>query len=152
MVRKVWKYGFVQVGEVNFESAAYVARYCLKKVNGAMADEHYMNVDMDGVAQFVSPEYTTMSRRPGIGRDWYKKYKDDCYPRDEVPVANSGVFKKLPRYYDELFKAESPEIYEEIQATRKAFKEAHADDYTPQRLMDKYKVAKRKKEMLIRGL
>ena len=33
-LEKLWRYGYVQVGEVNFASAAYVGRYCLKKVTG----------------------------------------------------------------------------------------------------------------------
>lgn len=141
-LEKLWKYGFVDIGELNFASAAYVARYVLKKVTGPSADDHYMSCDFDGVITFIQPEYVTMSRRPGIGRDWYDKYKDDVFPADHVPVPGLGMQKKVPRYYEELFKDASPIELEEIKAIRKAFRDAHAEDYTPERLKDKYDVAR----------
>ena len=146
-----WPNGFVQIGEVNFESAAYVARYCLKKVTGVAADDHYMLIDEDGVATWVEPEYSTMSRRPGIGREFYERFKSDMFPSDEVPVPGVGVVKKVPRYYEELFAEEDKGLHEEVKALRKAFKEAHGEEYTPARLMSKYKVKKAQVELLRRG-
>ncbi len=40
-LESVWSHGFVDVGELNFASAAYVSRYCLKKVTGVAAVQHY---------------------------------------------------------------------------------------------------------------
>lgn len=40
-LEKLWTFGFSSVGDVNFESAAYVARYIMKKVTGEAATEHY---------------------------------------------------------------------------------------------------------------
>ena len=151
MLEDIWGYGFVDVGELNFESAAYVSRYCLKKVTGVRAAEHYMSIDLDGVASWVEREYVTMSRRPGIGRDWYEKYKDDVFPSDEVPVPGSGVFKKVPRYYEEIFKCEDPLSLEEIKEVRQKFREEHGDEYTPERLMAKYKVKKAQTQLLRRN-
>jgi hypothetical protein len=150
LLESIWKYGFVDVGELNFDSAAYVARYILKKVTGLRKDDHYLFVDEDGVANFLQEEYTTMSRRPGIGKAWFDRYKDDLFPSDEVPVAGRGVFKKMPRYYDELFAIEQPLAMEEIKAIRKKFKEEHKEDFTPQRLESKYKVKKDQIESLRR--
>jgi hypothetical protein len=150
MLEEIWGYGFVDVGELNFDSAAYVARYIMKKVTGERANDHYMQTDLDGVATFVEPEYVTMSRRPGIGKEWYEKYKGDVFPSDEVPVPGSGVFKKVPRYYEEIFKAEDPLSLEEIKAVRQKFKEEHAEEYSPQRLMAKYKCKKAQVDLLKR--
>ena len=83
-----------------------------------------------------------MSRRPGIGKDWFDRYQDDCFPSDEVPVPGRGVFKKVPRYYEELFKHKDAMTHEEIKAMRQRFREEHGDEYTPERLMQKYKVKK----------
>ena len=146
-LESVWKYGFVDVGELNFASAAYVARYCLKKVTGVKSDEHYMQIDLDGCATWVEHEFSLMSRKPGIGRDWYEKYKDDVFPSDEVPVLGHGVVKGVPRYYEEIFKEENPLSLEEIKRVRETFRREHADEYTPERLMDKYKVKKAKQEL-----
>ena len=148
----IWKYGFVDVGELNFDSAAYVARYVLKKVTGVAADDHYMLFDLDGCITFVTPEFTLMSRRPGIGRDWYDRYKDDVFPSDQVPVPGAGVFRGVPRYYEELFKITDPLSLQEIKKLRQEFLSAHADDYTPERLMDKYKVKKAQVSMLKRSV
>ena len=93
-----------------------------------------------------------MSRRPGIGRDWYEKYKDDVFPSDEVPVPGYGVFQKVPRYYEELFGVEDPEKLEEVKVVREEFMRAHGDDYTPERLRDRYKVKKAQVDMLKRSL
>ena len=127
----IWKYGFVDVAPLDFDSAAYVARYCLKKVTGAKADDHYMLYDLDGVITFVTPEFALMSRRPGIGRDWYDRYKSDLFPSDEVPVAGHGVLRGMPRYYDKLFELDDPLSLEEIKKVRQEFRKAHAEDYTP---------------------
>ena len=79
-LHELWPYGFSTVGELTFQSAAYCARYVLKKVNGVLSQDHYLRCDENGVAYWLQPEYTTMSRRPGIGRDWYEKYKEDVHP------------------------------------------------------------------------
>ena len=61
---ELWPFGFVTIGDVTFESAAYVARYIMKKVNGDLAESHYERVDWDtGEVYHLKPEYTTMSRR-----------------------------------------------------------------------------------------
>ena len=146
----IWKYGFVDVGEVNFESAAYVARYAMKKVNGLAADDHYIKVNANGEITWLQPEFSTMSRKPGIGKEWYEKFKGDLFPSDEVPMPGGGVVRGMPRYYEELFAMEDPLTLEEIKEVRQKFIEEHADDFTPGRLMDKYKVKKAQVEMLKR--
>ncbi len=172
MLERIWKNGFVDVGDLNFESAAYIARYALKKVTGARAHDHYMDYDMDGVIKWLAPEYITMSRghrceecrkkggrQPnclmctgGIGYDWFQKYKKDIFPSDEVPVPGSGVFKGVPRYYEEIFKCEDPLSLEDIKAVRQVFMEEHAHEYTPERLMTKYKVKKAQAALLKRSM
>ena len=151
-LESIWKYGFVDVGDLNFDSAAYVARYCLKKVTGVLAGDHYLSYDVDGVVTFLEPEYCTMSRRPGLGREWFEKYSSDVFPSDEVPVPGSGVFRGVPRYYEEIFKCSDPLSMEAIKAVRVEFMRAHGADYTPERLMDKYKCKKAQVVMLSRSL
>ncbi len=151
-LESVWTHGFVDVADLNFDSAAYVARYCLKKVTGKLADDHYLCIDMDGVVTFLEPEYCTMSRRPGLGRDWFEKYSSDVFPADEVPVVGFGVFRGVPRYYEEIFKCSDPLSLEDIKAVRREFMLAHGEDFTPARLMDKYKVKKAQVDLLSRSL
>lgn len=148
-LEKVWKHGFVDVGDLTFESAAYVARYIMKKINGVNAEDHYTSVDIHGEITKVEPEYATMSN--GIGKDWYEKYKSDLWPSDEVPVPGSGVFKKVPRYYENRLKLEDEELYEEVKLLRQKFRDENAEEYTPERLWQKYKVKKAQSGQLIRN-
>ena len=145
-----WRYGFVDVGEVTMQSAAYVARYCMKKITGVQAEEHYRSVDIHGEVTDLEPEYATMSN--GIGRDWYEKYKTDVFPSDEVPVPGQGVYKKVPRYYDEVLREEDPKTFEEIKARREAFMAENGAEYTPERLYEKYQVKKAQTNQLKRTL
>jgi hypothetical protein len=94
---KLWPFGFAVSGSVTFESAAYVARYVMKKVTGKMAQDHYGS---------LLPEYTTMSRRPGIAKAWYEKYKTDVYPHDRIIVRGNPT--RPPRFYDNILGVEDP--------------------------------------------
>jgi len=111
----LWPMGFHSIGDVNYATASYVARYCVKKVNGEAADEHYVN-RKTGV--LLKPEFTTMSRRPGIGATWFKKFKSDVFPSDEVVM--SGRPCRPPRYYDNLLDKEDPDLLESLKLKRAA--------------------------------
>lgn len=152
----VWSKGFVSIGEVTFQSAAYIARYCLKKVTGHMASDHYMRIDNYGVCHWLEPEYTTMSRGGrhgrGIGYDWYQQFKSDLYPSDHMPVPGTGVWPKVAKYYDSLLSVENPLLHDEIKGLRKAFSEAHEDEYTPERLSAKFTVKSAQLSQCKRGL
>ena len=96
-----WPHGYVWVGDVTWESAAYVARYCLKKVNGAKAWEHYVqDVDTEtGEVRALEPEYVAMSRRPGLGAGWFADFGGDVH---KGYVTISGRRYGVPRYYDHI--------------------------------------------------
>lgn len=146
----LWGYGFVQVGEVTFESAAYVARYALKKVNGNRADDHYLKVDSHGELLLARPEYVTMSN--GIGREWYERYRSDFHPRDHAPVPGRAPIGKVPRYYDELLKRTDPITHQAVKDARQRYRREHPEEFQPNRLMAKYKVKRDQIAQLKRGL
>jgi hypothetical protein len=59
--------GHCLLGDLTFESAAYVARYVVKKINGQQKFLHYAIINHEtGEFHSLKQEYTTMSRRPGI--------------------------------------------------------------------------------------
>jgi len=122
-LEKLWPYGRHEIGEISFESAAYVARYILKKITGIRADDHYHGRD---------PEYVTMSRRPGIGRPWLDANATEVFPSDSV-IAR-GIPMKPPRYYDQKWELatdeESYRIQQKIRAQRDARRELHKDKDT----------------------
>ena len=98
-----------------------------------MARAHYERVDFDtGEVSLLQSEYTTMSRRPGIGRDWFDEYGEEVFPSDEVIV--NGKIASPPRYYAEIYEHLDPEGMDSVREKRKEFFVAHASDCTPKRL------------------
>jgi len=151
VLASLWPFGFGSIGEVTFESAAYVARYVMKKVTGVSADEHYVWID-DSTGEFFkrTPEYTTMSRRPGIGREWFNRYRSDVYPDDFVVMR--GVKMKPPKYYKLQYELDSP-----IEAKRLANKRLEsavrrAGDATRDRLQVRERIVRSRVSQLKRGL
>lgn len=105
----LWPYGFHTIGNVSFHSCAYVARYVTKKVYGKNAPAHY---------QGRTPEFITMSRRPGIAHDWIVKYYADVYNYDKV-VLPDGMIVRPPAYYDDYLHLTDSERYDILKARRK---------------------------------
>lgn len=141
-LNRLWTYGRHEIGELTTDSAAYIARYVMKKVNGKKADEHYRRETADGEVYYLNPEFSHMSRRPGIGRDWLETYQTDVYPHDHV-IVNGHKFKP-PRYYDKLMEAMDPTTMALIKFNREIrCKELEADN-TPERLASKEIVTKAK--------
>lgn len=87
---EIWGHGQCQIGDVTFESAAYCARYVMKKLTGRRKSEYGSR----------EPEYSTMSLRPGIGAPWLAKWKTDVYPLDACIINGKKV--RVPRAYDNL--------------------------------------------------
>lgn len=110
----LWGMGDVAIGAVSFESAAYVARYVMKKWFGKDADEHYTD---KSTGEIKLAEYCDMSRRPGIGRDWFNKWYKDVYPRDYTIVRGREV--RPPKFYDGLYEIVAPADYECMKLERR---------------------------------
>jgi hypothetical protein len=138
----LWRYGFSTIGDVTFESSAYVARYITKKINGDMAADHYGDKE---------PEYITMSRRPGIAYDWFKQFKDDVYPNDYLVIRN-GVKCRPPAYYDSLYDLTDPQESLYVRYRRRKKARQTEDERSPKRLHVREQIQKLKAEKLIRPL
>lgn len=138
---RLWGLGNTSVGEVTFESAAYIARYCVQKITGDLAKIHYARRDKEG--DYLLPsEYNQASLKPGLGYEFYKKYKTDMYPHDFVIV--NGKELPTPKYYDKKYKEEHPDEYEQIQGEREARGRERWEDNTDERLAVKEQVTKAK--------
>lgn len=157
LLESLWTEGLSEIGSVTFESAAYVARYILKKQNGRRYVQKAVGEAAGVAPQVVDratgelrkfPEYATMSRRPAIGLEWWRKYRQEVMSSDSVVVR--GREMKPPRYYDELFKQEDPEAFEDVARARRA-KRRLADE-TPERLVVREVVAHAKQSLTERGL
>lgn len=104
----LWTAGEHWIGNVTFESAAYVARYVTKKITGPMAEGHY---------QGRAPEFVCMSRRPGIGYGWFQQFQQEAYRSDSVIM--NGKECKIPRYYDTKFEVVDGKRFERIKGKRR---------------------------------
>lgn len=147
---KLWPEGFSTIGSCTFESAAYVARYVMKKIYGEKADEHYQWIDADtGEIKPLKPEYITMSRNPGIGQKWFHKYYKEVYPADAVII--NGHKCTPPKYYDGLLEKHYGQEYDEIKSNRFNRNDQNHKDLTPDRMAVREKIHILKAEQLKRN-
>ena len=149
ILESLWPYGLCSIGDVSFQSAAYIARYCVQKVTGDLAEAHYRVVLEDGEIIDRVPEFNHMSLKPGIGAGWLEKYQTDVFPRDYVIV--NGVKTKPPKYYDRLFEKENPGEFSEMLARRELDAYLLRSDNTPERLTVKETVKKAQLSFLKRS-
>ena len=115
IIEKIWGKGIITVAKLEWQVAAYVARYVMKKMKGPEAEEFYQKIG-------VVPEFVRMSRSPGIGRNFYEENKDKIYEFDEIHLErkNGNVMTIKPgKYYDRLFDLDSPEAMKAIKEERK---------------------------------
>jgi hypothetical protein len=150
LLESLWKYGHSSIGELTFETAAYTARYLLKKVNGDKANEHYKAIEVTtGEIYQRKPEFTHMSLKPGIGANWFGKFQCDVFPHDRVIVR--GVRTKPPRYYDKLLDRVDPELLVDLKEDRIEEALKRSADNTQDRLNVKEKVFQARTSRLKRG-
>lgn len=140
VLERLWPFGNSLIGSVTFESAAYVARYMLKKQKGKDSWLKYSEIDSSTGEILLerSKEFFQTSRRPGIGRPWLDKYVGDVYPKDYFTI--QGRELSPPRFYDNFFEKIDPLRLDDIKAERELSASRFKFDQTPDRLTVKEKV------------
>ncbi|QXP08353.1 MAG: replication initiator protein [Arizlama microvirus] len=146
-LKELWPQGHSTIGEVTFESAAYVARYITKKQTGKGSEIYYERIDPDtGEISEIQREYVTMSRRPGIGKAWFESFKTDAFPHDFVVVR--GKRMKPPRYYLDQLEKENATKVRSIKLKRQSIGKKLTDDNThDRRLVKEYLQYERLKKL-----
>lgn len=145
----IWGQGHVSIGDVSFQSAAYVARYVMKKITGDLAHEHYKRVDPEtGEVYWLLPEYNRMSLKAplgsppgtpgGLGALWYQKFRTDVTTGDSVIL--EGQAMRPPRYYDKILSLENPVLSEETRMQRYETSLKYQEENTPERLATREQV------------
>lgn len=125
---ELWEKGFVSVGDVTFESAGYVARYTLKKLECGVLNKRFEEngkvydvVVKNGVIR--TPEYVRMSRGgrggKGLGWSWLQKFKSDVFPHGYM-VMRGGIRMPPPRYFDNEYELENPLDMKRLKMLRSA--------------------------------
>ena len=166
---ELWGRGDTEYGDVSMQSAAYVARYVLKKQNQHQSRQkdretgltHYQCIHpFTGDLCERIPEYTKMSLKPGIGSDWYKKFKKDIYPSGQMYLGHSPdaakhskpIYVKAPRYFDKLLERERPDMMEAVTEKRIQYAKDHAANFSFNRRQAKEKITAQRVEKLKRKL
>jgi hypothetical protein len=100
-VSRCWTAGHHLIGTLNFESAAYIARYILKKSKGNDISKPLAVLD-DGELIRANSEFLLMSK--GIGRSWFREFfMSDVFPHASV-ITSQGSRAPVPRFYKSLLK------------------------------------------------
>lgn len=155
-LEKLWGNGFAPFGHLTYKSAAYTARYVLKKLNGKLVDEPdrfgllpYQRLDVNtGIIHNVDKEYTTMSRRDGVGARWLKEYWREVYPHDYIVF--NGQKHSVPRYYDKLMEDIDPHMLQRVKNKRLQKARELAIENTPERLAVRKAISDAQLNMLTR--
>lgn len=142
VLQDLWPVGFATIGDLNFDTACYCARYVQKKYIGDNPDEHY---------QGRIPEFALMSKHNGgIGKPWFDKYKNDLYNND-VCVVDHRFITRPPAFYDRELKKIDPETFALLQEKRRE-KAKDNPDNTPERRAVKKEIQRLLQEEKKRGL
>jgi len=132
-LQATWGHGHCLIGAVTQDSCAYVARYILKKINGKLAREHYERVNLETGEIFnLLPEYVTMSRKPGLGFNWYQRFKNDVFPSDTI--IQKGKEQLPPKYYFKLLEEDHKKLHAKLKSKRIRRAAKHKANSTPDRL------------------
>lgn len=108
--------GYVVVGNVTWDTCAYTARYVMKKLVG---DESSFYDDFN-----IEKPFVLMSRKPGIGHDYYVSHPDIYdYMTINIPTSSGGKKFMPPKYFDTLFERDDPFRYAELKEIRKRMAE-----------------------------
>lgn len=108
--------GFAVVGSVTWDSIAYTARYIMKKHKGHDA-AYYETFNL-------LPEFTIMSRKPGIARQYFDDHPD-CVVDGVINVSTEKGGQRIysPKYFDRLYAVDYPEVMQAIKDKRKQLAE-----------------------------
>lgn len=141
-LESLWRFGYSIIGEVTYESAAYVARYINKKILG---DKDLQ----DQIYQGRKPEFSVMSRRPGIASNFFEHYQGDVFPKDFITM--NGKRFKPSRYFDKLYKKINEPEYIKLKEKRIESAIQHIEDNTGARLEARRCVLEEKLKRCKRG-
>jgi hypothetical protein len=158
LLEKLWDKGHSTVCEFTYETAAYTARYTLKKQTENEKYEH-VNVDLktgevlepekyERIMQRLGkqPELIRMSK--GLGKSWYEKYSSDT-EKDYIIVR--GKKHKTPRYYDKLLEEKDPEKLKKVKERREEIAKENPENRKVRRKA-KAIIARQSLDKLPRGL
>ena len=111
--------GFALCSPVSYQTCLYVARYVTKKLVGLDAYQYqYYKIE---------PEFSTMSRKPGLGRQWFEDHKSEedliTYIIRINDTSGDPLKFKRPKYFENLYEIEYPELCTDMKTVRRKIAE-----------------------------
>lgn len=102
-ITKCWPKGIHILGQVTWQSAAYVARYTMKKATHGISASYFVSAG-------IQPEFQVMSNRPGLAYQYYVDHPD-IFEYDYFSVSTPQGGRKVypPEYFKKLFKSQYPD-------------------------------------------
>lgn len=110
LAKDIWQNGFCTIGAVSRDTCSYTARYMLKKVKGK---DRLSYVELG-----IDPEFTLMSRRPGIGMGYLDMHPDIT---NEISVFDGSEVVSFPlpkKLFDKIVDL-NPDKYYDLKAARR---------------------------------
>lgn len=102
-IEKCWSLGYHILGKVTWQSAAYTARYTMKKATHGFDKRYY-------AVAGIEPEFQTMSLKPAIGLQYYIDHPDMFeYDTFSVSTPQGGRKMRPPEYFRKLYRQEHPQ-------------------------------------------
>lgn len=129
LIDKCWSLGYHILGQVTWQSSAYVARYTMKKATHGFDKSFYDQAS-------IQPEFQTMSLKPGIGRQYYDDHPDLFdYSSFNVSTPYGGRKMYPPEYFKKLYRQDHPR--EALKRSLNARLEAEVQEHLKMMLTDK---------------
>lgn len=153
---QIWGQGRVAIGDVSFASAAYVARYCLKKVATSSRRAFWYLDRKDHIfkkAPAVKDPYSSfvlMSRKPGIGSGWIERFHDEIFSKGYITF-EGGSRAPPSRFYKNYFKKHDRDNFDFYRSRCLDYFERNSSEFTPERLKAKSLVLQEKLKFLKRN-
>lgn len=99
----IWGHGNTSVGELTYETAAYTARYVMKKSLGGSTGRYVRLDEATGELLELTQPFAAMSLRPAIALNWVHRYYSDIYVPGKDFITVRGRKMKPAKYYDKIF-------------------------------------------------
>lgn len=103
-LERIWGNGFVSIEPANEYTCRYVAQYVTKKLDSSTRVRS---------ARGQEREFALMSRRPGIGRQFYDDRGEEMFDKEKIflSTVNGSVEIKPPRYFKKLYRETHEDKY-----------------------------------------
>lgn len=139
---RIWPFGFAWVGEFTSDSAAYVARYVVKKAGqpAVVSLAHPVTGELADWPTVYRPFYPL---RPALGVRFLEEFSEDVWSGLR---ARGGARVPTPRAYSKRLKVVDPDRYEQLVEDRIQAMTAKRDvsEESPQRMEAKAEVMRAK--------